>query len=179
MTAKSVVVTMGAGIITQLSFVLLISAANAVHADVYKWKDVSGLTHYGDAPPDGVHVFEKVVIVECNTEACREEQEQRFRQAMELNRRTMDRLGRRGDVGGEKIGKPERRNGHAHPRAPMVLITSFHPVPLVTFHAVLHRPRLKPLRRPHRVTQAPLRHRSANRGFKTRTVPRQPRLNVR
>lgn len=47
--------------LTVLAVALALAAATAADAQVYKWKDTNGTTHYSDQPPSGSH-YDKVQI---------------------------------------------------------------------------------------------------------------------
>lgn len=74
---------------------LLLLTGCAVQADVFKWTDVSGQTHYGDEPPAETAGTEVIATYECDSQACIEEQERRWQDAMEVNKRMEDWLERR------------------------------------------------------------------------------------
>jgi hypothetical protein len=50
-----------ASALASLAAVLTVSVVNA--QDVFKWVDKNGIVNYGDAVPDGIENFERVVIV--------------------------------------------------------------------------------------------------------------------
>ena len=64
---------------------LLWGLQGAVQADVLRWRDADGQVHYGDKPPEGAESVEQVETFECQTEACREDLEQRRRDNAETN----------------------------------------------------------------------------------------------
>ncbi len=86
---------------------LLLLTGSAVQADVFKWTDGSGQTHYGDKPPTETPGVAVVDILECGTQACIEEQERRWQDAVEVNKRMQDWLAQRA---AERVRAQDQRN---------------------------------------------------------------------
>ena len=57
-------------------------AASALAADAYRWQDSAGQIHYGDKPPVHATQVTRVETHECDSDACREEMAQRYREAV-------------------------------------------------------------------------------------------------
>jgi hypothetical protein len=120
---------------------LLLVTGSAVQADVFKWIDASGQTHYGDKPPTETPGVEAIDTFECGTQACIEEQERRWQEAMEVNQRTQDWLERRA---AERVRTQDQRN------LTTVYVHTYQPPqwPLVHYPGTVSRTRVLP-HRPH------------------------------
>ncbi len=73
---------------------LLCLPGSGLYADAFKWTDGAGQTHYSDHPPTASATVESIDTLECDNRACREAQERRWREAVELNREFQDWLDR-------------------------------------------------------------------------------------
>lgn len=100
--------------------VLLLLIGSAVQADVFKWADASGQTHYGDKPPSETSRVEVIDTFECRTHACVEEQERRWRDAMEVNQRMHDWL--------QQLAA-ERKRTQGQQDLTTVYVHTYHPLP--------------------------------------------------
>lgn len=70
---------------TLFLFLLMPLLHQVAEADAYRWRDADGQTHYGDKPPEGAEAVEQIETFECQTEACREDLEQRRLDNAETN----------------------------------------------------------------------------------------------
>ena len=116
-----------------LPAIVLCMAVSLAHAEVYKWTDAAGRTHYGDSPPENAAGLQSVETFECKDkdEVCLADQERRWQQAMEVNREMQDWLDR----------QQARSQLSKQAAAPKVVLpqTYYAPqAPLVVYPSVLH-----------------------------------------
>ncbi len=119
-----------------LAAVLLLTGS-AVQADVFKWTDALGQTHYGDKPPSETPGAEVIDTFECGTQTCKEEQERRWQAAMEVNKRMQDWLEQRAV---ERERTQDQRN------LTTAYVHTYHPPqwPLVHYPGSVSRPGMLP-----------------------------------
>lgn len=102
---------------------LLWGLQGAAHADAFRWRDADGQIHYGDKPPEGAESLEQIETFECQTEACREDLEQRRRDSAETNRQIEEWLQSR---------QAEREAANAEEdRASVIYMPTYPPYPPV------------------------------------------------
>ncbi len=118
---------------------LLLLTGSALQADVFKWTDADGHTHYGDKPPTETPGVEVIDVFECGTPACIEQQQRRWQDAMEVNKRMQDWLERRT---AERKRTQEQRNlatVYVHTYYPPQWPLVHYPGPVSRTHVLPHR----------------------------------------
>jgi hypothetical protein len=150
---------------------LLVLTGSAVHADIFKWIDGSGQTHYGDKPPTGTSGIEVIETFECGTQACIEEQERRWQDAMEVNERMQEWLQQRAT---ERTRAQEQRNlvtVSVYTYQPPQWSFAHYPVSVSRPHFLPRHPHPARPSRPARINRPPGRTRNTSHRYLARPRP--------